>query len=357
MHEPSSPARRLAALLLVVAVAAPARGGDSDDLRALARSSMTAPPASGPAVQVAAPVARWSLARGRAVAKSVIRRPRNAPTRWSDSEVLAAALLFTDRGRVEIAAAGAADGWFDLARNLLESVGDAARRRTLQRDWTLALAAFHNSRLDGSRSRELLDRAAETLSDEPDVLLAAARVHEGIAGHAYSGLAEVVSASERDAVQPDLLAALRFYERALERDPSRATARLGRARTLLLLRRGAGARRELEKLKDAAGDPDAPCLAALFIGAVEEQEGRSREAQAAYRAALASGRSPQVARLALARVLRSTGETAAARRMLDEMLADPAQSGDAWWRYQSAGFGDQSDHAARFEGLWQEARR
>ena len=100
-----------------------------------------------------------------------------------------------------------------------------------------------------------------------------------------------------------------------------------------------------------------PCLASLFLGAAAEQENRPAEALAAYRAALASGRSPQVARLAIARVLRRTGDAGGARRVIEQMLAETPASGDAWWRYQGEGFGDQSDAAARFAALWAEAGR
>ena len=286
-----------------------------------------------------------------------MRRDRQAADPWSDSEVLAAALFFTARGESELKAGGASSLWFDLARELVGSVAAAARRRSLQRDWTLALAALHNASYDGTRSRELLDSAAKSLADEPELLFAAARLHEAIAARAYSGLAEVVSSATRDAVQPDLAAALRLYERVLELVPDRGEARLRRGRVLSLLQRIRAARQELESLRAAPGATDVACLAALFLGVVCEQEGRTRDALAAYRSALATGRSPQVARLAIARVLRRGGDTGEARRVVDEMLADSVAAGDAWWRYQSEGFGDENDHAARFAALWKEARQ
>lgn len=356
MDDRPPPSSRCALLLFVFScLAVAARAGDAEDLRAAVRSWRTGATAgSAPAGAV---LPGWPLPRGRAAAASVVRRDRHAADAWSDAEVLAASLFLTARGRAELEAGGAPDAWFGLAGDVLGSVADAKRGRSLQREWTLALAAYFNARLDGGRSRELLDRAARTLSDEPEVLLAAAWLHEAIAGRAFSGLAEVVSASDRDAVQSDLLAALRLYEQGLQRAPGANAARLHRARVLLLLGRPAGARRELAALRAAATDPDEACLAALFLGAAFEQDGRSREALAAYRAALGSGRSPQIARLAIAHLLRRTADAGAARRVIEEMLAETPASGDAWWRYQGEGFAERSDHAARFAALWREAAR
>jgi hypothetical protein len=349
------PSRSALFLLLCACLAVPARGGDADELRAAVRTWRAAAPVT-PSPSEALP--GWPLGKGRAASVAVARRDRREAGGWSDPEILAAALLLTERGRAELEAAGEVSGaWFDLARDLLGSVADPARRRSFERDWTLALAAYHNARLDGSRSGELLDRAAQTLSDEPAVLFAAARLHEAIAAGAYSGLGEVVSSSYRGAVQPHLLAAQRFYEQGLQWVPDATAERLRYARVLFLLGRPTGARRELETLRAAPFDSDVPCLASLFLGAAAEQEHRPTEALAAYRAALATGRSPQVARLAIARVLRHTADAGTARRVIEQMLAETPASGDAWWRYQGEGFGDQSDDAARFAALWREAGR
>jgi tetratricopeptide (TPR) repeat protein len=351
---PSCRRRSALVLLLSGCLALPALGGDADELRAAARTWRAAAPLT-PAPSEALP--GWTLAEGRAAVAAVLHRDRREAGAWSDPEILAAALLLTASGRAGLEAGDVSDAWFDFARDLLGSVADPSRRRSFERDWTLALAAYHNAQLDGRRSRELLDRAAQALSDEPEVLFAAARLHAAIADGAYSGLGEVVSSEYRDAVQPDLLAAQRLYEQGLRRVPDATAERLRYARVLFLLERTAGARRELETLRAAPADSDVPCLASLLLGAAAEQENRPAEALAAYRAALATGRSPQVARLAIARALRRTGDAGGARRVIEQMLAETPASGDAWWRHQGEGFGDDSDHAARFVALRREAAR
>jgi hypothetical protein len=72
---------------------------------------------------------------------------------------------------------------------MVASVADRTQRRRLQRDWTLAVAALHNSRYDGRSSREVLDGAVRRLADEPEVLFAAARLRDAIAARSFSGAA------------------------------------------------------------------------------------------------------------------------------------------------------------------------
>ncbi len=345
----SSSCRVLLLASLACLAVAPVKAGDVDDLRLAVRASRSGGPA-------AALGSGWSLGKGRAAAASVVRRDTGAPGAWSDAEVLTAALLYTERGERELEAGRASGVWFDLARDLVASASEPQRRR-LQRDWTLALAAFHNARYDGTRSRALLDQAARTLADEPDVLFAAARLHEAIGSSAYSGLAEVVSANAAEAAASELTEALRLYERVLALSPGRSEARLRRGRALMLLGRRREAKAEIEPLRAAPADTDVPCLAHLFLGALREQEGHVREALACYRSAVATGRSPEVARVAIAHALGKGSETGEALRSVQELLSSRASAGDAWWRYRHEGLGEESDYEARFAALWQEARR
>jgi tetratricopeptide (TPR) repeat protein len=340
-----------AVLVVMLLAGAPAQapGGETDDLRAVVggwRSGQSDPGG----------LVGWSVEKARVAAAGVVRRRADTAGGWSDSEVLAAALLLTEGGQRELESGRAAGLWVDLARAVLDSVADAARRRELQRDWTLALAALYESRYDGLRSSEILDQAAKSLSGEPEVVLAAARIHEAIAARAYSGVLEVASGTVREFTRRDLAESLRLYDHALALAPARKDAALRRGRVLAMLQRRAEARAAFEALRREEPTSDVPCLAALFLGAVREQEGRAGEALACYRDALASGRSPQVARIAIARVLRATGRTAAARKVVEEMLADPPAADDAWWRYEREGLGNDSHYEARLAALWKAAR-
>ena len=336
-------------LALFVTVLAPAASGD--DLHALVERWL-----GGDASAVADELATWSTARARSAARGV-----RQGDRWSDPRVLGAALLYTQAGEAEMRRGlGSGLEWVDLASEVLQGVADEALRRRLRRDWMLALAAFHASRYDGWRARDLLDRAVRDFPDDPDVLFAAGRLHEAIGCRPFSGLAEIAPLGVADASGPELVLAAQLFERVMKAQPAHGAARLRHGRVLALLGQTRPARAELERLLASSPEPDVRCLAHLFLGAMAENRGRLAEALSEYRTALATGRSAQVAPLALAHLLERRGEAAAARRALEGVLAtagDPASLEDAWWRYVVDGLGEASGADDRFEALRQEARR
>lgn len=343
--------RRLVASCLVVAgtAAPPAPAGAASDLHALVERWR-----GGDAAAVEAELVGWSLPRARAAARDV-----GKGGRWPDPSILGAALLCTHVARDEIKRGlGPGTGWLALADQLLARVADQSLRRRWRRDWKLALAAFHAGRYDGRRARDVLDQAALDFPGDPDVLFAAGRMHEAIGARFFSGLAEPVSADFLPAYERDLLEAERLYGGVLEAQPAHAPARLRRGRVLALLSRPRSARSELERLLASSPDPDLRCLAHLFLGAMAQNGGQPADALSAYRTALATGRSPEVAPLALTHLLERTGDAAAARRAVEGILAtteDP--SGDAWWLYLVEGLGEASGEEGRFESLHREARR
>ncbi len=346
--------RRAVFLLLAVVVAAagpaPVRAGAADDLHQLVRKWRSSGEETGGAL------AGWPLERARSAVQGAARQ-RKPPAAWTDPEVLAAAMFMTATAQRELVAGSLSyPQWFDLARQLLDGVADAASRRSLQRDWILAVAALHRSRFAGLDTRAVLDRGVELQPQEPELLLAAARIHEAIAERSFTGLAEPVSAPAGTAAQVDLLAALQLYQRLRQAVPDRPDARLRCCRVLCLLRRTGEARELLEPLRQLPTTTDLPCLAWLFLGVAHELDGHPARALACYRGALGTGRAPQSARLAIARLLAHAGDTAGARRVVDEMLAD-ATAEDAWARHQAEGFGEDSDHAARLAALWKAARQ
>jgi hypothetical protein len=98
----------------------------------------------------------------------------------------------------------------------------------------------------------------------------------------------------------------------------------------------------------------------MFLGGMAENGGQPADALSAYRAAVSTGRSPEVAPLALTHLLERTGEAAAARRAVEGIVAtaeDPSGPGDAWWLYLVDGLGEASGEEGRFESLRREARR
>ncbi|HEX9186114.1 MAG TPA: tetratricopeptide repeat protein [Vicinamibacteria bacterium] len=338
-------------LALVGTAALPAPAGAANDLHALVERWRR-----GDAAAVEAELVGWSLPRARAAARDV-----GKGGRWPDPWVLGAALLCTHVARDEIQRGlGPGTGWLALADQVLGRVADEPLRRRWRRDWRLALAAFHARRYDGRRARDVLDQAALEFPGDPDVLFAAGRMHEAIGARFFSGLAEPVSADFLPSSERDLLEAERLYGGVLEARPAHALARLRRGRVLALLGRPRSARSEIERVLASSPDPDLSCLAHLFLGAMAENGGEQADALSAYRAAVSTGRSPEVAPLALAHLLERAGDAAAARRAVEEILAtteDPSGPGDAWWLYLVEGLGEASGEEGRFESLREEARR
>jgi len=332
------------------------RADDVTELHAAVAAARAA--ASEPGSEATpAPLDGWSPEKARAAARGVVRRSGESARQWTDAEILAAALLFTARGERELDSEQGSAAWFDEARDLVASVADEALRRRLQSRWTLALAALFNAHFDGRRSRDLLEAAVRERPEDVDVLEAAARLHEAIAERAFSGFGESVWPAEKtDAVRGDLVRALELFEHVLRLQPERARSRLRYGRVLLLVRRASAARLELEKLQSAAPDTDVPCLADLLLGAAWEQDGKLDQALATYRKAADEG-SPQVARLAVARLQRREGDLVGAARSVEKLLGVDAERGDAWWRYQSEGIGPDNGHQRLFDSLWREARR
>jgi tetratricopeptide (TPR) repeat protein len=338
-------------LVLLGTTVDPALAGAGDDLRALVQEWRGAEAAAAETG-----LKGWSLPRARVAARGV-----GQDGRWPDPWVLGAALLCTDAAREEIRkGSGRGTGWFALAGGLLEKVADETLRRRWRRDWMLAIAAFHAGRYDGRAARDLLDQLAAEFPDDPDVLFAAGRLHEAIGARISAGRTEPLPPELADASERELLAAARLYEGAVEALPAHAVARLRRGRVLALLGRARSAHAELQGLLASSSEPELRCLAHLLLGGMAEKDGRLADALSAYRSAVGTGRSPEVAPLALAHLLARRGEGEAARRAVEGILAtseDAPSQGDAWWRYLLDGLGETSGEESRFESLRQEARR
>jgi predicted Zn-dependent protease len=80
-----------------------------------------------------------------------------------------------------------------------------------------------------------------------------------------------------------------------------------------------------------ATEPYLQSLAWLFLGDIEEREGRTEGAVERYRAALAARPSFQTARVALAHALQRLGRVRAAERGIVESLSGAAQDPEDPW--------------------------
>ena len=129
-----------------------------------------------------------------------------------------------------------------------------------------------------------------------------------------------------------LRAAAGFYEEALRRDGSLHEAALHLGRTRLLLGELAEARRWLEVATQSQRASDR-YLAFLYLGSMEEQDGRLEQAEARYRAAMAAFPWGQSGPLALARLLSRTNRENESRAVVGKMLEQGAYKADPLWTY------------------------
>jgi tetratricopeptide (TPR) repeat protein len=142
--------------------------------------------------------------------------------------------------------------------------------------------------------------------------------------------------------------AARAYEDALKRNPRLhvAALHLGRIR---LVQNQLDAAVPLLRLCLQAVDPRVPYLASLFLGAIEEQRERFKEAEAHYREALRGYPEGQSAPIALAQLLSRTGREDEARAIVVQQL--DLQRGrivDPLWTYLSSRY---QEVGARLEEL------
>ena len=148
--------------------------------------------------------------------------------------------------------------------------------------------------------------------------------------------------------------AARWFQQALDGDPSHADARLRLGRVQTLRNEHAAA---LKLLQEAAAseDRDLAYLARLFSAALHERQERLDEAAAAYRAAIEGAPSSHAAYVGLSAVLRRTGREDEARTVLSRVVDGSVRNRrDPWWSYlrEPAGVS-----LARFSDLRREVRQ
>jgi Tfp pilus assembly protein PilF len=130
-----------------------------------------------------------------------------------------------------------------------------------------------------------------------------------------------------------------------------ARIRLGRVRWRLGL--DDSARQTLEEALRRGGAPPLPYLAHLFLGQALERLGRAGDAARAYEEALALEPQSQAAAVALSHLRLSSGDTAGARRVLEDALGQAGRRPvrDPYWDYpaSNAASADQVLEALRLE--------
>ncbi len=151
-----------------------------------------------------------------------------------------------------------------------------------------------------------------------------------------------------------LVKARRLLRAALDAAPGLQEARLRLGRVAWRLGEAAEARSALEEVLAARSEPSTVFLARLFLGRLQEDDGRLDEAARSYAAALALDPRCQSAHLALSHVRLRQGDSAAARREAEEAVkpAGYRQRSDPLWLYP---WGAAVDAEERLAALRREA--
>jgi predicted Zn-dependent protease len=145
-----------------------------------------------------------------------------------------------------------------------------------------------------------------------------------------------------------------FYRAALSFGMVSAALHVGRIE--MLLGRHREARTLLTRATERSRFPHTRYLARLFLGSMDELDGRPDAAERQYRAALQELPRAQSGRLALAALLARGGRTAEAGRVIaDAAPADSRRSPvDPWWLYLPS---NSDDFAVLLATLYAEVRR
>jgi tetratricopeptide (TPR) repeat protein len=148
-------------------------------------------------------------------------------------------------------------------------------------------------------------------------------------------------------------AATDAYTGALRMDPELQAARMHLGRIRMIQGRRIEAAALLEQAL-TAGDPTVVYLSALFLGSIEEREGRFDAAETLYRKANTAWPHGQAGPLALSQLLSRTGRDRDARQVLAGRLTFDTRSIEPMWSY---GASPGEELATRFDMLRAEVWR
>lgn len=243
----------------------------------------------------------------------------------------AAGLLETEAARRQLEESRGANVAFhlDLARRFVEAARDSPGGERFLRDWLLAAGQLLRQFERPQRALDYFRDCAQRFRDDAGCQLGLAATHEDLVSRGSGGDWGWLAGPTRD---PAALRVEACYRRALELAPALDEAHLRYGRFCQRQARRDEARRHLTQALEGASSIRTRVLAHLFLGQMDEGQGRLETAASHYRAALAEEPNCQAARLALSQTLRRAGQlraaTEAARAAL-EAGNDP-QAVDSW---------------------------
>jgi len=237
------------------------------------------------------------------------------------------------------------DVHWEIAETLLDAVRPsrterpAPSRDTMVRDWYVATSAWMQFNVHYNLKH--LDRARQLFPNDRDVLFFVVTHHAVYATpriqHALQTLVlpqgYFMDAKSGSA---ELRLARTLLQRVVAIDPLFTEARLRLGRILALGGELADAERELTAAETAVTDDSNRYYAALFVGAVEEAQGRFDDARAAYDRAARLFPLAQSPLIAIAQLARRRGDRPGALQAATQLFALPPEIDDRrdpWWVY------------------------
>jgi len=246
-------------------------------------------------------------------------------------------------GVVGLSSAAAA-GHFDLGQKLLRSTqprlhADATQDQlTFWATWYGVVGSAFLSVNDPPRARPWIEKALDLRPQSAPLLTLLGAAEELDAASWNPALWTTTSQKTRAMMQRNrgLASAAQNYRTALQSDPSYALAEIRLGRVQFLRRDLEEARATLERAQPRAEEPGHRYLAALFLGAVYQEQDNLAAARAAYERALASVPESQTAAVALGYVELITGRPDRAQALAQAFAATTADDRH-WWAYKNGG--------------------
>lgn len=293
----------------------------------------------------------------------------DANTPWDAKRYALAVMLHTDAA-VRLAGETYGNDMYDqlqLAADLLQLGVRCApdRLRPLASQWYIGLSRYLRERNALRTAEALLDLGRKRLADDPAILAESGLLAESVA--TIYALSNAGTRQSWNAGASGILGRVVDRRRAWLND---AATWLGRASALepgnddVLLHLGrvqalrfddTTALRTLGLVLTRTRSADTAYLAAIFIAAIHDRQGRRDEAADAYRKALEHEPGGHAGRVGLAEALRQSGRLDEARGLLQALATEPADTTQEplwWYLLEPPGKSD-----ARLEALRTEVRR
>jgi tetratricopeptide (TPR) repeat protein len=205
--------------------------------------------------------------------------------------------------------------------------------------WHVAAASTFLMVNDSTRAQPFINRGLEVAPRSPELRLMAGIVDEMAALSTNPDYATTTGYRGRLATarMQAFMRARSKFEKLVADEPRFTRARIRLGRVMWMLDDRDAALVELLRAQSEAREPEERYLAAMFLGAVYEQQKNIAGARVAYEAALAAAPRSQAASVALGYLDVMAGRPDRANALARKLLSAPPVE-DQWWSYKNGGF-------------------